>query len=180
MSKIIEHEINDFISDVHIEMYRAALENYSSEHNAGAANNENKYRDASGVWLNDGIKFNDNLRTKISEIINIPTSHFERTHLVRYKSGQQYKPHLDCGVTKNNDRIFTALLYLNDDFTGGETEFLNLNLKITPRKNKLIIWRNVSDDGQVLADSLHAGLPVIDGIKDILVIWIHMQPYITN
>ncbi|QPQ55784.1 2OG-Fe(II) oxygenase [Allosphingosinicella flava] len=50
--------------------------------------------------------------------------------ILRYQSGQQYRPHSDAMAGEKNQRILTFLIYLNDDFEGGETHFLAPDLKV--------------------------------------------------
>ena len=40
-------------------------------------------------------------------------------------------------------RVFTGLIYLNDDFEGGTTDFPALNRSFAPRKGSMVLWRNV-------------------------------------
>ena len=40
----------------------------------------------------------------------------------------------------HNARILVWMIYLNDDFEGGETEFLYQNKRIQPKKGTLLIW----------------------------------------
>ena len=69
------------------------------------------------------------------------------------------------------------MIYLNDDFEGGETHFPSLNLVVKPKKGKLVIWDNVNEDGSLDFNSLHAGLPVKKGFKYIAVIWIRENKF---
>ena len=38
--------------------------------------------------------------------------------------GQEYRPHFDAIGNADNQRVLTFLVYLNDDYEGGETDFL--------------------------------------------------------
>jgi hypothetical protein len=46
----------------------------------------------------------------------------------KYLPGQQFKMHRDGSYERNENEksFYTFLIYLNDDFEGGETEFENL------------------------------------------------------
>jgi prolyl 4-hydroxylase len=124
----------------------------------------------------------------ISSMINIPIENMEGTHVVKYQIGGEYKGHHDFfhpgegyyenEIKRGGQRTKTALVYLNDDFTGGETEFPNISRMIKPLKGKLVIWDNMNDAGQLNYDSFHAGLPVISGVKYIAVIWIREGRFI--
>jgi hypothetical protein len=39
-----------------------------------------------------------------------------------------------------NRRIAATMMYLNDDFDGGETEFLYQSLRVKPVKGMVLIW----------------------------------------
>lgn len=77
----------------------------------------------------------------------------------RYDVRQQFDWHYDAPYQRNqNERSFyTFMIYLNDDFEGGETAFDTI--KITPK----------TGDGLFFFQELeHAGLPILKGRKYIL------------
>ncbi|MET0309098.1 MAG: 2OG-Fe(II) oxygenase [Sphingomonas sp.] len=96
--------------------------------------------------------------------------------VLRYGPGQQYRPHLDTLPNPANQRIRTAILYLNHAYTGGETVFPLLDLKITPGTGDLLVFDNVDPQGAPDPLSRHAGLPVTGGTKWIATRWIRAQP----
>jgi hypothetical protein len=69
---------------------------------------------------------------------------------------------------------------LNDDFTGGETEFPKKDTSVTPQTGRLLIWRNLNEDGTLDYDSLHAGLPVLSGEKNIAIVWVRENSFESN
>jgi prolyl 4-hydroxylase len=83
-------------------------------------------------------------------------------------------------ANRNNSgqRKSTLLVYLNDTFTEGETEFPSLNIKIIPKKGKGIFFYNIGKDEKVLNDSYHKGNPVVNGEKWIATIWTHVNKFI--
>ncbi|MGZ8284252.1 MAG: 2OG-Fe(II) oxygenase [Allosphingosinicella sp.] len=96
--------------------------------------------------------------------------HIEHIQCVRYKRGQKFRAHFDGGV--NLPRLTTYLLYLNDDFTGGETYFPLLDLSVAPVAGSCLRFPSCDRDGRVLWQSEHGGLPVGEGVKYALNIWI--------
>ncbi len=94
----------------------------------------------------------------------------ELIQCVRYKRGQKFRAHFDGGV--DLPRLATYLLYLNDDFTGGETYFPMLDLAIAPRIGSCLRFPSCTPDGRVLWQSEHGGLPVRAGVKYALNIWV--------
>jgi prolyl 4-hydroxylase len=49
---------------------------------------------------------------------------------------------------------------------------------VTPLKGKLVVWDNLNPNGSLDYTSIHAGLPVISGIKYIAVIWIRENKFV--
>jgi prolyl 4-hydroxylase len=108
--------------------------------------------------------------------------HFEDIQVVRYDSMGKYDPHYDgdeCGEEKgttcaHNQRTATILMYLNDDFVGGETRFPHFeDLKIKPEKGKAVFfWVSDPETGYVFEKSLHGGDPVQQGEKWIATQWV--------
>lgn len=99
----------------------------------------------------------------------------EPLQVLRYRPGQQYKPHTDAIPGLANQRIKTMLVYLNDDFEGGETEFLKAGLTIRPRRGEGLLFDNVDARGEPDPSVQHAGLPVTSGVKFLASRWIRQQ-----
>ena len=125
------------------------------------------YRKSKVYWIDETISIIDSIKKRVSELSELPLENQENFHFVKYGPGGEYKKHHDGG-----DRPKTALIYLNDGFTGGETEFPKLDITVKPKTGKLIIWDNSSLDGVADETAIHAGLPVEVGTKYIGVIWI--------
>jgi prolyl 4-hydroxylase len=96
--------------------------------------------------------------------------------VLRYRPGQEYKPHVDWDGGENG-RIATALVYLNDDYEGGETLFVKTGLKVKGRKGDALVFRSAGTDGGFDPLSEHAGLPVRSGTKFLASRWIHARRY---
>lgn len=70
---------------------------------------------------------------------DIAYSEMEPMQFLHYYPNQGfYKSHCDDGP--GSPRIFSALLYLNDVVEGGETYFDRIDVSITPKKNRLVIF----------------------------------------
>lgn len=146
------------------------------------------YRIAEGTWLRSDNHIIINHLNKISEISGFSIENMELVHIVKYEKGGEYKTHHDFfhpgesyyegEMKRGGQRVKSALLYLNENFTGGETEFPRINMKITPEIGKLVIWDNLLEDGTPDYDSLHAGLPVTSGTKYIAVVWIRCKKFV--
>ncbi|MGB3378022.1 MAG: 2OG-Fe(II) oxygenase, partial [Allopontixanthobacter sediminis] len=98
----------------------------------------------------------------------------EPTQILRYDEGQEYKLHSDA-LRGGNQRIQTFLIYLNDDFGGGETYFPHGEHYLRLPKGHAICFSNVSSDMRPANSAIHAGLPVTHGQKIVLSKWIRRQ-----
>lgn len=101
----------------------------------------------------------------------------EPLQILRYRPGQEFKPHRDFTADRENQRVLTMLVYLNEDYTGGETLFLKTGVKVRGNAGDGLLFRNAAPDGTPDPDSLHAGLPVITGEKFIASRWIRQKPF---
>lgn len=59
------------------------------------------------------------------------------------------------------------MVYLNDDYEGGETEFLYQKKRINPKRGRLIIWPSGFTH-------THRGGLVLKGTKYIITGWFHL------
>lgn len=103
-----------------------------------------KVFDASATYPND-IKW-----FEVSQIIwrygnqygldfDISFSNMEFAQLLHYPSGEGfYRPHIDSGPKMQ--RVFSAVLYLNDIEIGGETYFNYFDISVSPKEGRLVIF----------------------------------------
>lgn len=77
----------------------------------------------------------------------------------KYQVGQEFKKHRDLSYIRNDIEAsyFTFMIYLNDNFKGGETIFTNLTVK--PKQGTALIFFH---------DLEHEGSSVRHGIKYVL------------
>lgn len=92
--------------------------------------------------------------------------------ILRYHPGQEFRRHVDALPGVRNQRVKTALVYLNQGFEGGETAFTRADLGIRARTGNAIIFGNLGPDGRADLMSEHAGLPVTRGVKYLASRWI--------
>lgn len=97
--------------------------------------------------------------------------------VLRYAPGQQYRLHHDCLPGEANQRVVTAIIYLNDDYDGGATEFPAIGTQFRGKTGDAILFANTLADGQVDERSRHAGLPVTRGEKWICTRWIRARDF---
>ena len=79
--------------------------------------------------------------------------------------------HYDNAGFSNMSRWFVFITYLNDDFDGGETEFLNQGIRVKPEKGKTVIF-------PASYTHRHRGNPPINGTKYIATTWANILPRI--
>jgi prolyl 4-hydroxylase len=100
----------------------------------------------------------------------------EPLQILRYRPGQEYKPHYDAVAGFTNQRMLTALSYLNEQYTGWETFFSEVDLKIRGQKGDVLVFRNILDNGRFDPASRHQGMPVVKGVKYLGSRWIRERP----
>jgi prolyl 4-hydroxylase len=101
----------------------------------------------------------------------------EPLQVLRYRPGGEYRPHFDAIPGFANQREMTFLVWLNDDYEGGETFFPTPGLKLKGRPGDALLFRNTGPDGRRDPASGHAGLPVTAGEKRIASRWIRERPF---
>lgn len=84
------------------------------------------------------------------------------TQLLKYEAAGHYQPHQDTGVDLE-ERYFSVVCYLNDDFEGGRTLFPPLEHAVMPVAGRAVVFPS---------RYLHGSEPVIAGRKLVLVSWI--------
>jgi prolyl 4-hydroxylase len=101
----------------------------------------------------------------------------EPLQLLRYRPGGEYKAHLDALPAEPNQRVLTVLVYLSDDYEGGETSFPKSGLSFRGRAGDALLFRNAGPDGRPDPLSLHAGMPVTKGAKYLASRWIRAERF---
>ncbi len=110
---------------------------------------------------------------------------FEPPMVLHYAVGEQYRPHFDFfdvriagqaeTVARGGQRVATFLVYLNDDFDGGETDFPRLGIRYRGKKGDALLFHNVDAAGQPDPRTLHAGLAPVRGEKWLFSQWIRRR-----
>lgn len=125
------------------------------------------------------------VRLRISATTHLPVQAFEPSQVFHYAVGQELKAHYDHvrdslsyhGVSASEgERIATFLIYLNDDYEGGQTEFTKVGFSFKGKKGDGFFFANVTPEGKPDPLSLHAGRPVTHGEKWMFSQWIQDRP----
>lgn len=119
---------------------------------------------------------------RVSQVIGEPFENQEDSMILRYRSGEAYAEHYDFVDPRveqfqrelglQGQRIATVLIYLNEDYTGGETDFPVLGWRYRGSQGDALAFRNVTAAGLPDARTLHAGRPPASGEKWLLSKWI--------
>lgn len=132
--------------------------------------------DAAGFSIVLEWPFVHALNRRIAAASGTDVAQGEPLQVLRYAPGQQYRPHLDAVPGMANQRILTALVWLNDNYEGGETAFLGSGLKVKGRRGDLMVFANSLPDGRPDPATRHAGAPVTKGVKLLASRWIRARP----
>ena len=100
----------------------------------------------------------------------------EPLQVLRYGETQEYRPHFDAIAGMDNPRVLTALVWLNDDYSGGETRFDGLGIAERGGAGDLILFANTLADGSPDPRMRHSGAPVTSGVKYMASRWIRSRP----
>lgn len=117
------------------------------------------------------------INRRIAALTGTAVENGEPLHMLHYRPGQQYHPHLDALPGVDNQRQWTVLLYLNDSYHGGETRFDRLSLQFSGRPGDALIFANLDPANRPEQRSRHAGLPALQGEKWLATRWIRQAPY---
>ncbi len=129
------------------------------------------------------------LQVKMSHACRIPMSHMEAPAVLHYSVGEQATNHYDfvnpetpdyaAEIARNGQRIMTFLIYLNEDYEGGETNFPTLGVCHKGRRGGALYFANAHSDLQPDLRMLHAGRPPARGEKWIVSQFIRSREVLT-
>jgi len=115
------------------------------------------------------------LQIRIAASMQVPLRQLEAATVLHYKGSEQIRNHFDFidpgsphyaeQIHQRGDRIITFLLYLNDNYEAGETEFPEAGVKHKGTRGDGLFFVNVGDDGKPDLRTVHAGLPPSEGEK---------------
>lgn len=145
------------------------------------------FRTSSTHYFDAGDPATRELEKRIDAATGIPHKHAEVTQGQRYEAGQQFKHHYDYFFAsepywqqerrRGGQRTWTAMLFLNDVEEGGETDWPELGLSVKPVAGALLAWNNMARDGKPNRNTLHAGTPVVKGVKYVITQWYRQDPW---
>jgi len=106
----------------------------------------------------------DSLTQRVADFFNVPNLMcIEPFPMMKYKPGDYFNWHSDLTGGFATQRTATMIMYLNDDFEGGRTCFLNPAIQIQPKRGSALVYYYTPTQPMV-----HCGEAVVSGTKFIL------------
>jgi TPR repeat protein len=115
------------------------------------------------------------LQARMAQTCGYPMQHFELPMVLNYRVGQQITPHFDFidaqaadyaqQIREQGQRMITFLLYLNNEYEGGETTFPELGIVHRGKAGDGLYFINAHPDLSPDRRMLHTGSPPTAGEK---------------
>ena len=122
------------------------------------------------------------LLDRIAELVGVPHRGLEAPTIMRFAGGKDYPAHVDYLdpsnpeqaelIARNGQRAVSFLVFLNDDFSGGEINFPSVPMQFKAKKGDALFWWNIDNDGAPAPATLNGNLAVTSGEKWVLSQWI--------
>lgn len=145
---------------------------------------EHEVRTSSGAAFPKGENdFIEMLDMRAAKLLNWPVERGEAYQVMKYDVGQEYKPHFDFFMPNTSpeimkhggQRVSSLIIYLNTPKRGGGTLFPEIGLEVVPSAGSAVFFSypNLFH----ARNTLHTGLPVIEGEKWIATKWMRQGPH---
>jgi len=115
------------------------------------------------------------LQYRMAASVGLPIENMEGPTMLHYEVGEQITNHYDFlnpgspnyhdEIRRRGERIITFLVYLNDDYGGGETEFPQLGIRHKGKRREGLLFANALPSGPPDLRMVHAGTPPTSGEK---------------
>lgn len=124
------------------------------------------------------------VRARISALANVSIGGLETSQILHYRVGEEFTEHCDFldpsnpgharDVATHGQRALTVLIYLNDDYEGGETAFPALGRGYKGRKGDALVFWNLTPAGEPDYRTAHIGTAPTRGEKWLFSQWIRI------
>lgn len=149
----------------------------------------NAYRTSRGAMFQRGeSELIGRIEARLAALTSWPVENGEGLQLLRYESGNEYRPHYDWfdpampgprkHLERGGQRVATVVMYLSDVEEGGATSFPNIGLQVQPKKGCAVFFANTDTQRRPDPQTLHAGDPVVKGVKFIATKWMRERAYV--
>jgi hypothetical protein len=115
------------------------------------------------------------LQYRMAVSVGVPIDNMEGPTVLHYEVGEEITNHYDFlnpgspnyenEIRRRGERIITFLVYLNDDYGGGETEFPKLGIRHKGKRREGLLFVNALPSGPPDFRMVHAGTPPTSGEK---------------
>ena len=120
------------------------------------------------------------IRARIANEIGAPLPCLEVAQVLRYRVGEEFALHFDFldpqvnreEIARFGQRAATFLIYLNEDFEGGETGFPRLGINHRARTGDALVFGNLDRNGMPDPRTQHAGIAPTRGTKWLFSQWV--------
>jgi prolyl 4-hydroxylase len=141
---------------------------------------------AAGFDLMDADVIQIAIQHRMAAVVGLPVHNMEGPTVLYYKVGEQITEHFDFvnpripnyeeEIRRRGERIITFLVYLNDDYSGGETDFPEIAVRHKGRRRGALFFTNALPDGRPDTRAVHAGRPPASGEKWVLSQFVRSRP----
>ena len=153
----------------------------------GEALPQTHFRKSNTLVLHPADQLCSSIVERMAKVLDSSPSQAEPPNIIKYQPGDYFKPHVDgfspihfalahtgasdrlIELNSAGNRTWTLMLYLNDDFIGGQTNFPLMSIAFIPKPGLLVGWKNTYSS-EVIPESLHQSTEIISGFKYVLVV----------
>jgi hypothetical protein len=115
------------------------------------------------------------LQHRMAAACGVSAHNTEGPTILHYRPGEEITNHFDFvnvnmpgyeqHIAERGERILTFLVYLNDDYGGGETDFPKIGVRHKGRRGEGLFFTNALPNGKPDFRMVHAGVPPTSGEK---------------
>lgn len=146
----------------------------------------NVARTSAGMFFQRGeAPLLQRIEQRIAELLRWPLENGEGMQVLRYKPGEEYRPHHDYFdpaqpgsgriLERGGQRVATLVIYLNTPAAGGATTFPDVGLEVSAVKGNAVYFSY--DKAHPSTRTLHGGAPVVDGEKWVATKWLRQRVF---
>ena len=169
--------IPDFLTEDEIEYIKKESINKFTPSTIGDGVFDDNFRKSGTAFLKSNDPIENSVVRKCASLTNKSVENVERLQILRYTEGGHYNPHQDVCYHDKNNRLYTFIIALNDEYEGGETSFPNLNIKYKLKKGDALFFHTLDNYELVTCMALHSGEPVKSGEKWVCNLWVRKYPH---
>lgn len=154
--------------------FKIGLNDYSIRDVSNNLKNDNLscYYKHCHVYIDFPSEIPIKLRRLCEQYTCISINNQEKIDIINYNVGNYFDNHHDAfdKVRKLatgfvNQRKYTFMVYLNEEFEGGTTEFPLINKIIIPKTGKAVVFKDSDSSNNIISQSMHRGNIVTNGTK---------------